>query len=132
MLSAEERNEVCGMIETLRGELDDLALRGLRTAGPDDLRTLDSLRQECARIGAAHLAERTTALVDAIRGSDASAGVSLMRAQTSLRVFERVMTLDTVADALELAATQPVDEDEPKVEAEPRPAAKRAPPPKVV
>ncbi len=107
MLSPEERNEVCGMIETLRGELDDLALRGLKAAGPDDLRTLDSLREECARIGAAHLADRTSMLVDAIRGSDASAAISLMRAQTSLRVFERVMTLDTVADALEEAAAAP-------------------------
>jgi hypothetical protein len=132
MLSAEEHDEVCGMIETLRGELDDLALRGLRTAGPDDLRTLDSLRQECARIGATHIAERTSALVDAIRGSDASAGISLMRAQTSLRVFERVMTLDTVADALELAATQPAAEDEQKEDLEPRPLSKKTPPPKVV
>jgi hypothetical protein len=118
MLSPEERDEVCGMIEMLRGELDDLALRGLRAAGPDDLRTLDSLKDECGRIGAAHLAERTTALVDAIRGSDAGAGAALMRAQTSLRVFERVMTLDTVADALELAATLPVEE-EPSEEEEP-------------
>src|SRR5579862_8686906 len=110
MLSTEERDEVCGMIETLRGELDDLALRGLKTAGPDDLRTLDSLRDECVRIGAAHLAERTSTLVDAIRGNDASAGASLMRAQTSLRVFERVMTLDTVAEVLDVAAAHPADE----------------------
>ncbi len=135
MLSLEERDEVCGMIETLRGELDDLALRGLRTAGPDDLRTLDSIREECARIGAAHLAERTTALVDAIRGSDASAGASLMRAQTSLRVFERIMTLDTVADALEQAASmleeeEADEEEEEKPEA--KPAVKKAPIPKAI
>lgn len=132
MLSPEERDEVCGMIETLRGELDDLALRGLKTAGPDDLRTLDSLRDECARIGAAHLAERTSTLVDAIRGSDVSAGASLMRAQTSLRVFERVMTLDTVADALDQAALSPEEETE-EEEAAAKPAApKKAPLLKVI
>ncbi len=104
MLSAEERDEVCDVVETLRGELDDLAVRGLRAAGSDDLRTLESAQKEFTRIGAGHLAERTSDLVGAIKSDDVKAAGCLMRAQTSLRVFERVLTLGNVADALDAAA----------------------------
>ncbi|HVK78871.1 MAG TPA: hypothetical protein VM734_36475 [Kofleriaceae bacterium] len=116
-LSPDERDQICATVETLRGELDDLVVRGLRAAGPDDLRTLDGMREELTRIGAAHLAERAGALVDAIRADHGDAAVLLMRAQTSLRVFERVLTLDHVAGLLEAAASAGAEPaDQPAVE----------------
>src|SRR5262245_18408531 len=104
MLSPDERDEICGTVETLRGELDDLVVRGLRAAGPDDLRTLDGAREELARIGATHLAACTESLLDGIRGDAEDAPTRLQRAQTSLRVFERVLTLDHVGSLLQVAA----------------------------
>src|SRR5262245_30676810 len=104
MLSGNARDEICATVETLRGELDDLTVRGLKTAGPEDLRTLDAARDELSKIGAAHLAERAGSLVDAIRADGREAPVLLMRAETSLRVFERVLTLEHVAGVLEAAA----------------------------
>lgn len=98
MLTPEERDEICATVETLRGELDDLVVRGLKAAGPDDLRSLEAMRAEFSRIGARHLADGAGGLVDAIRAEDKKASILLLEAQSSLRVFERVLTLDYVAN----------------------------------
>jgi hypothetical protein len=99
----EEREEICRTIETLRSELEGLLVRGLSAAGPDDIRMISVVHEEFTRVGAAHLAGRLDALLAAIRASDRGAPTALLLAQTSLRVFERVLTLDTVAGMLAAA-----------------------------
>jgi len=118
MLSAEQRDEICATLETVRGELDDLVVRGLRAAGPDDLRTLDAAREELGKIGATHIAGRAGSLVDAIRADARDAPSHYMRAQTSLRVFERVLTLDHVAGLLDGVEPRAPAAAEPAVEKE--------------
>src|SRR5262249_2718271 len=59
--------EVLQTIDRLNAALADLMVRGLRSAGQAQLGPLDALREELERIGAAHLAGRITALLDAIR-----------------------------------------------------------------
>jgi hypothetical protein len=94
--------EVVQTVERLESELVDLGIRGLRAVGPQHLASLEALRDEFARIGADHLAGRIAALVQAIRADDRNAA-SLLRAQASLRVFERVLTLQTVGQMLQHA-----------------------------
>jgi hypothetical protein len=122
MLSLTERDEICGVVESLRGELDDLAVRGLKAVGASDLHALEAIRGELAGIGASHLSARAAELLDAVRAASDEAGLRLMQAQTSLRLFERVLTLEHVALQLEAAGAAAV---EPPVaeEAEPEPAA---------
>lgn len=95
-----ETEEIVQAIERLQGALEDLAVRGLRSAGPSDLSTLTLLREEFERIGADHLAGRIAAVTEAIRNDDRAAAPALMRAQASLRVFERILTLEVVGDLL--------------------------------
>jgi hypothetical protein len=98
-----ERREVAATLEALRAELDGLTVRGLRTAGPKDLAKLAAMHEELQRIGASFLARRLGALLEKTRADDRGAARAMMQVQSTLRVFERVLTLDTVA--AELSAT---------------------------
>jgi hypothetical protein len=100
MLQQSERAEICATIETLRGELERLAVRGLRTASAEDLRALSSAQEELARIGAEHVAGRLAELLSAVRDDARDGAARLLRTQTSLRVFERVLTLEDVGARL--------------------------------
>src|SRR5262249_49814634 len=95
-----ETDEIVHTVERWRTAFEDLAGRGRRSAGPGDLATLDALREELQRIGADHLAGRIAAVGDAIRSGQRSAAAALMRAQASLRLFERVLTLEVAGVAL--------------------------------
>jgi hypothetical protein len=111
-----ELDEIVQTIERLQGEFEDLAVRGLRSAGPEHLASLSALREELERVGAGHLAGRIAAVVDAIRAGDRSAATALLQAQASLRVFERVLTLEAAGDLLVGLLARPeegADEAEP-------------------
>src|SRR5690242_2725057 len=95
-----ETEEIVQLIDRLQGALEDLAVRGLRSAGPQDLATLRALREEFERIGAGHLAERIAAVITAMENDERGAAAALLRAQASLRVFERVLTLEIAAETL--------------------------------
>ena len=95
-----ELDEILQTIERLESALDDLAVRGLRSAGPQDLASLDALREEFERIGAGHLAGRIAAVITGIRNDDRGAAATLLRARASLRVFERVLTLEVAEGVL--------------------------------
>lgn len=102
--------EVADTLDALRTELDTLAVRGLRTAGPPDLARLSAMRDELARAGAAFLAGRLDDLLGRIRADDRGAARAMMQVQSALRVYERVLTLDTNADVLDAGAAGYADE----------------------
>lgn len=93
-------DEITHTIERLRGELEALAVRGIRAAGPDDVALLKAAGEEFERIGAAHMAERIGDVVQGIEQNDRAAAAALLRAQTSLRLFDRVLTLEVAEAAL--------------------------------
>ncbi len=108
-----EIDEIVQTVDRLQRELEDLAVRGLRSAGPSDLATLRSIREEFERIGAGHLAGRIADVITAIDQGDRHAARPLLRAQASLRVFERVLTLDVAAGSLRAMLAEPEDEESP-------------------
>jgi len=91
--------EVLQTIDRLQSTFEDLAVRGLRSCG-EQLNTLSSLHEELDRIGAAHLAGRLEVLIAAIKSDDRSSPSALMRAQASLRCFDRILTLESVSAQL--------------------------------
>ncbi len=103
--------EIAQTIDRLHGAFADLAVRGLRSAGPGDLATLRAVREEFQRIGADHLAGRIGEVVSAIENDDRAAARALLRAQASLRVFERILTLEVAGQALQAMLDAP-EEDE--------------------
>jgi hypothetical protein len=104
-------DEIVQTIERLAGAFEDLTMRGLRSAGPKDLAVLRAMREEFERIGAGHLAGRVGAVIDAIDRNDRSAAIALLEAQGSLRVFERILTLEIAAALLRNAAAEQDDTD---------------------
>lgn len=95
-----ETAEIVQTIAHVQRAFEDLAVRGLHSAGPEQVATLSALREEFERIGAEHLAGQIAAVVEALRGGEARAAAALMQAQASLRVFERVLTLQVAAQTL--------------------------------
>ena len=92
--------EVNDTLERLNGDLQDLMIRGLRVCGPEHLNALKSIQQHLAQVGAKYLADRLCKLIAAIEADSPSAAAELMETQASMRVFERVLTLQYAGDVL--------------------------------
>ncbi|MCB9718834.1 MAG: hypothetical protein H6712_33625 [Myxococcales bacterium] len=89
-------DQVVRTLQRSRELLEQLVIRGVRTAGPAELDRLDALREELGRHGTTHLAGRLHALLVAMRNDDPAAAVALLRAQATLHVLERVLTMRVV------------------------------------
>jgi hypothetical protein len=96
----DEIAELRDALDRLHAAMDDLAARGLRAAGPQDLAKLVALRDEFRDAGAGHLAERLSAAIDAVRSDDGGAAAALLRAMTAARLFDRMLTLEVAASML--------------------------------
>ena len=96
-------------ISLTRTNNDDLVVRGLRTSGTEQLALLDALREEFSRIGATHISGRLSELIDAVRADDPSACRKLLGLQASLRVFDRIMTLEAAETSLKLLGQEVED-----------------------
>jgi hypothetical protein len=110
--------EIQQIVDHLQGVLENLITRGLRAAGVAERNSLATLGEELTRIGAGHLAERVEALREALETDDADGPNRLLKAQASLRLFERVLTLEVARAALsqwnEMQKAAQEAEDEPE------------------
>lgn len=110
----DEIAELRDALDRLHAALDDLAVRGLRAAGPQDLAKLTALRDEFRGAGAEHIAGRLDTVVEAVRADDRTAAAGLLRAMTAARLFDRFLTLEVAASVIAdtLAAEDGDDEEE--------------------
>lgn len=105
--------QVSDTVDAVRRELEGLLVRGLRAVAPQDLARLAAMRDELGRVGASHLAGDLDRLLTLTRADDRGASAALLSALSTLRVFERVLTLDTVAGLLEAVAAHPEPDPDP-------------------
>ena len=96
----DEIAELRDALDRLHAAMDDLVVRGVRAAGPTDLAKLTALRDEFRAAGAEHLAEKLDTLLDAVRAGARAAAAALMRAVTTFRLFDRMLTLEVARGAL--------------------------------
>jgi hypothetical protein len=96
----DEIAELRDALDRLHAALDDLAVRGLRAAGPQDLAKLTALRDEFRAAGAGHIGERLDTVLEAVRSDDRGSAASLLRAMTVVRFFDRMLTLEVAASML--------------------------------
>ncbi len=99
--------EVTEVLFALQQTLDELVVRGLQATGPDDLVRLTALGEEFGRVGAAYVADQVATLVRHVRGAEKGAARALLRTQTVLRVFERVLSIDAAILALAEGPSDP-------------------------
>lgn len=112
MSEMDEIANVRNALDRLHAAMDDLAVRGLRAAGPQDLARLTALRDEFQAAGAGHIAERLTTAVEAIRADDRGSAAALLRAMTVARLFDRMLTLEVAAGMLTGETTEDTDDVE--------------------
>lgn len=101
---ADEIAELRDALDRLHAGMDDLVVRGLRAAGPQDLAKLVALRDEFRAAGAGHLAQRLDTTIEAVRSDDRGAAAALLRAMTATRLFDRMLTLEVAAGMLRVTA----------------------------
>ncbi|MEM7560200.1 MAG: hypothetical protein AAF394_13860 [Planctomycetota bacterium] len=93
------------LVQDLQKEMENIAARGIRAIEAEQLRWLKSNAGQLAAMGAQHLADRITRLTEAME-ADHKAPARLYELLTTLKVFERVLTLETAqAQLTELAQT---------------------------
>jgi hypothetical protein len=109
---SEARAEVTAALFTLQQAFEDLVVRGVKSAGADDVKHLQAIGEEFGRSGAGYMAQRLADLVHAAREGDDGASRMLLRAQTASRVFERVLSLDAAAEAFADGSQPSVDHAE--------------------
>ncbi|MBA3395987.1 MAG: hypothetical protein H0T89_25370 [Deltaproteobacteria bacterium] len=98
--AAGSHTEVTAALFALQQALENLFVRGIKAAASDDVQRLSAHGEELRRAGAAYLAGEVEALIRHVRAADAEAARVLLRTQTALRVFERVLSLDVAVAAL--------------------------------
>lgn len=112
----DEIAELRDALDRLHAMMDDLVVRGVRAAGTQEVTRLVALRDEFRTAGAEHLAEKLSTLVDAVQSGDRSAAIALMRAVTTFRLFDRMLTLEVAQASLRAPETgaeiEEVGEDE--------------------
>jgi hypothetical protein len=96
----DEIAELRDALDRLHAAMEDLAVRGLRAAGPQDLAKLSALRDEFLAAGAGHIAERLDSTIEAVCSDDRGAAAALLRAMTATRLFDRMLTLEVAASML--------------------------------
>jgi precorrin isomerase len=119
----DEIAELRDALGRLHAAMDDLVVRGVRAAGATEIARLTALRDEFRTAGAEHLAEKLSTLVDAVNAGERSAAPALMRAVTTFRLFDRMLTLEAARAALtapEAGAdeVEEVEEEEEETEGE--------------
>src|SRR6478672_4709336 len=92
-------------IERLRTLLETLVVRGLRACGPDELAQLQSYADHLQQSGAGHVAAVLLELRGLIEKDDRASARKLLKAQTSVRVLERLLTLRVVKGQYDAAKT---------------------------
>lgn len=96
MQPTDELEELRVSLERIRTLLENLAVRGLRACGPDELAQLAGYAEHLDQTGAGHLAAGLADLRGQIEGDQRTSAQALLQAQTNVRLLERLLTLRVV------------------------------------
>jgi hypothetical protein len=96
MQPTDELEELRISLERIRTLLENLAVRGLRTCGPDELTQLAGYAEHLDQTGTGHLAAVLSDLRGQIEGDKRTSAQALLQAQTNVRLLERLLTLRVV------------------------------------
>jgi hypothetical protein len=96
MQPPDELEELRVSLERIRALLENLAVRGLRACGPDELAQIADYAQHLEQAGAGHLAAVLSDLQGQIERDERASAPALLAAQTNVRLLERLLTLRVV------------------------------------
>lgn len=113
MQAPDELEELRVSLERIRTLLENLAVRGLRACGPDELAQIASYSEHLEQSGAGHLAAALSHLRDQIERDQRTSAQALLAALTNVRLVERLLTLRVVKQRYAAAIEGAEDEDSP-------------------
>lgn len=96
MQPSDELEELRVSLERIRTLLENLAVRGLRACGHDELAQLADYAEHLDQTGAGHLAALLCDLRSTIEGDRRTSAQALLQAQSCVRLLERLLTLRVV------------------------------------
>jgi hypothetical protein len=107
---AHEVEELRVCLDRVRALLDNLIVRGLRACGPEEIAQLNAFAQDLERSGAGHVAGALADLREGIEKDDRGAARTLLLAQTSVRLLERLLTLRVAKEQYEAVLREDSEE----------------------
>jgi len=107
-----EFDELRISLQRLRALLEMFIVRGLRACGPEQLVQLKAYTEQFEQAGAGHVASVLAELHDKIDQDDRGSARALLKAQTSVRLLERMLTLRVVEGNFQFAIAQLERENE--------------------
>ena len=89
------------LIVRLQKEIEAICIRGIRAISSEQLNWLRNTRDRVREMGAEFLSEKISSLLVSIDSDDRAASAKLLDLLTTVRVFERTLTLKVAAAKLE-------------------------------
>jgi hypothetical protein len=99
-------DEAFPIVQRLHQEIESLVVRGLRAATSENIQWLRHAHETLDALGAEFLAGLISKLLYEIEQDDPQSAASLLRLQTSVRLFDRVLTIETARFHLTALAAQ--------------------------
>jgi len=93
-------DSLISLVAQLRNETETLGVRGVRVASSEQVNWFRHTRDRLTEMGAEFLAQKLSRLIDSIDADDSLGAGRLLDLLTTIRVFDRVLTLQTAESAL--------------------------------
>lgn len=103
---ASEIDELRVSMERVRSLLDGMVVRGLRACGDEQMAQLEGFIEQLEHAGAGHVGASLEELRTKMVSGDRTVAQALLRAQTSVRLLERLLTLRVVGGQYHRAIAQ--------------------------
>ena len=98
------------LIQQLQDEVETLGVRGVNVASAEQTNWFRHTRDRVAEMGAEHLAQKMSPLIDSMEGQGNAGSARLLHLLTTIRVFDRVLTLQIAENSLShVAKGGPID-----------------------
>ncbi len=98
------------LIQQLQVEVETLGVRGVNVASAEQINWFRHTRDRVAEMGAEHLAQKMSPLIESMEGQGTAGSARLLDLLTTIRVFDRVLTLQIAeANLAHMAAAGPVE-----------------------
>ena len=88
------------LIQQLQVEVETLGVRGVNVASAEQINWFRHTRDRVAEMGAEHLAQKMSSLIESMEGHGKSGSARLLDLLTTIRVFDRVLTLQIAETSL--------------------------------
>ena len=112
-MSSTAEDDLDHVLEQLKTEMEAIGARGVRSLASDQLHWLQHTQKSLASMGAGFLACKLQRFIDSLETADGGAAERFLDLLTTIRVFQRTLTIESVHTAMQLALEATASPDQP-------------------